>query len=265
MRILVVGDPHGSINKLRKINFKNIDLILCTGDIGKADIARERFFENVRRRDQGLEELYEDVKQIEEEHMEIHNSTIEVMKFLSKHAPTYTIQGNVSIPSQSETKRLNNKWGLKLPSTMNSLKKMKNVYVVKNRLRKINGLRIGFLEFFVDTNWVQDFKPTNYNKRLKSAKKQTHKAKMILDRFGENLDILLFHQPPYKVLDKVGAPAPTHWRGKNAGSKVIRDFIEKNKPKYGFCGHIHEGEGKKKIGSTEVYNLGVAGHKIIKL
>ena len=43
------------------------------------------------------------------------------------------------------------------------------------------------------------------------------------------------------------------------------DYIKKYQPKYVFCGHIHEGEGKAKIGKTEVYNLGVAGHKIINL
>ena len=42
-------------------------------------------------------------------------------------------------------------------------------------------------------------------------------------------------------------------------------LIKKHQPKYVFCGHIHEAEGKAKIGKTEIYNLGVAGHKIINL
>ena len=81
------------------------------------------------------------------------------------------------------------------------------------------------------------------------------------------MDILICHQPPYGFLDKVSGKygAPKKWVGKHAGSKVILNYIKKYQPKYVFCGHIHEGEGKVKIGKTEVYNLGVAGHKIIEL
>ena len=69
------------------------------------------------------------------------------------------------------------------------------------------------------------------------------------------------------IFDKVSPKynPPKDWIGKHAGSKVILDYIKKYQPKYVFCGHIHEGEGKAKIGKTEVYNLGVAGHKIINL
>jgi len=58
--------------------------------------------------------------------------------------------------------------------------------------------------------------------------------------------------------------APKSWRGKHAGSKVILDYLRKKQPLYSFCGHIHEGEGMKKIGKTEVYNLGVGGYKIVE-
>jgi Icc-related predicted phosphoesterase len=92
------------------------------------------------------------------------------------------------------------------------------------------------------------------------------KAKKILNNFGF-LDILVSHHPPYGYLDKVSSKynPPKPWIGKHAGSKTILDYIKKYQPKYVFCGHIHEGEGKAKIGKTEVYNLGVAGHKIINL
>ena len=87
----------------------------------------------------------------------------------------------------------------------------------------------------------------------------------VLKRFGE-IDILLCHQPPHGILDKVTAKfAPKHWKGKHAGSKTILDYIQKYHPKYVFCGHIHEGEGMRKIGASEVYNLGVCGYKLVKL
>ena len=36
VRILAIGDPHGALDKIRKIPIKEIDLILLTGDIGKS-------------------------------------------------------------------------------------------------------------------------------------------------------------------------------------------------------------------------------------
>jgi len=123
----------------------------------------------------------------------------------------------------------------------------------------------GGLKYFLDTNWVQEFKPSDYGLMLVEAKKQASKAKKVLNWFGK-LDILVCHQPPYGFLDKVNAKfAPKQWQGKNAGSKTVLRYVKKYKPKYVFCGHIHEGKGMKKIGVTTVYNLGVAGHKIINL
>ena len=50
MKILAIGDPHGDIGKVRKIPFREVDLILLTGDLGKADLVRKRAFENIDRK-----------------------------------------------------------------------------------------------------------------------------------------------------------------------------------------------------------------------
>jgi Icc-related predicted phosphoesterase len=165
-----------------------------------------------------------------------------------------------------EVKKDEKEFKIKLPYLKRGISKLNNFYRVKNVVRNVNGLRIGFLEYFVDTIWVQNFKPSDYIKRLNQSKKETIKAKKILKNF-KKLDILICHQPPYGYLDKVSSRynPPKSWIGKHAGSKVILDYIKKYQPKYVFCGHIHEGEGKAKIDKTEVYNLGVAGYKIINL
>ncbi len=266
MNIIAIGDPHGNLSKVKKIGLGNVDLTLLTGDIGKADLARKRHFENVERKRKGLEELEKDAKFIRASHMEIHSSTIDLLRYLSKYTPVYTIQGNVGIPTLSQVREDKEKYKVKIPCTRKIVDSMANVDLVKNRLRLIEGLRIGFLEYFTDTSWVREFKPSEYSKQLKKAKKQTDKARRVLSRFGSDLDILVCHQPPYGILDRVNFPeAPKHYQGKHAGSKAILDYIKKCQPKYAFCGHIHEGEGMKKIGKTEVYNLGVASHKRINL
>ncbi len=266
MKILAIGDPHGNLEKIKKLPLKNTDLIILTGDLGKADLARKFFFENQKRKQQGLPELEQTKSQRKQVHMEVHNSTIQLLNYLSKYAPIFTIQGNVGIPSKSEVKEEQEKYGIKLPPTREHLKKIKNVRLIKNKIRRFNNIKIGFLEYFVDVSWVKEFKPKDYQKSLSKARKQTEKAQSVLKKFGKEIDVLVCHQPPFGVLDKVNFPgAPPSWQGKHAGSKAILDYIKKYQPRYVFCGHIHEAEGKAKIGKSEIYNLGVCGCKIINI
>lgn len=264
MRILAIGDPHGYYNYKQSI-LKNIDFILLTGDIGKADIARKMSFEEYEREKKGLLEKEYTYSQQKRSYMEIYNSTTKLLKYLTKFAPVYSILGNVW-PKDDNAKKDEKKLGVKIPHLVSDIKKIKDFYVVKNSIRNINGLRIGFLEYFVDTNWVREFKTPHYKDRMKKAKKETSKSKRILRNFGE-VDILLCHQPPYGILDKVNfKEAPKQWLGKHAGSKVILDYIKKKHPKFVLCGHIHEAKGRKKIGKTEVINLGCCGdYQIINL
>jgi Icc-related predicted phosphoesterase len=152
----------------------------------------------------------------------------------------------------------------KLPFLTDEFKSIKNVKIINNKLTKFKGIKIGGLKYFVDSNWIKDFKPQDYKSKLKKSIKTVDKVKKILKKIG-SVDILVHHQPPYGILDKVGNPAPKHWRGKHAGSKLILNYIKRKQPKYSFCGHIHEGKGKKKIRKTKVYNLGVADHVIVEI
>ncbi|MBM3232585.1 hypothetical protein FJZ18_00245 [Candidatus Pacearchaeota archaeon] len=264
MKVLAIGDPHGDLEKVKIIPIKDVDLILLTGDLGSANLMRKIAFENVERQKRGLEKREFSPTQRKMAFMEAYNSTMKVIKYLRNFAPVYTIYGNVE-SSNLETRKESKEIGLLLPFLTDDLREIDNVRVINNRLVNFNGVRIGGLQYFVDTNWVQDFKPKDYRKRMKKAKRQTDKARDILKRFDE-VDILVHHQPPYSYLDKVTfSGAPKHWKGKHAGSKLILDYIQRKQPRYAFCGHIHEGEGMRRIGRTEVYNLGVCGYKFITL
>ena len=119
---------------------------------------------------------------------------MKVMRYLSSIAPTLTIFGNVEYHNdyaREQSKEL----GKKLPFLYDDINKLRNASVINNKVRNINGVRIGGLVYFVDTSWVMEFKPSDYKDRLKDAKEQTNKAKRILKEF-RNLDILVCHQPP---------------------------------------------------------------------
>ena len=264
MRILAIGDPHGNLKKVKKIPVKEVDLILLTGDLGKSDLMRKIAFENSERRKKGLPEKEYSPVQEKRAFMEAYASTMKLICYLSRFAPVFTIFGNVE-SSNYETRKYSQKIGLRLPFLYDRLNAVYNVHVINNRVANFNGVRIGGLEYFIDTSWIKEFKPANYKEKLEHARKQTEKTKRILRGFKE-LDILLCHQPPYRVLDKVTSKfAPKHWHGKHAGSKTILDYIKKHQPQYVFCGHIHEKEGSAKIGKTTVYNLGIAGYKVITI
>lgn len=266
MKILAIGDPHGDMEKIKKIPLKNVDLILLTGDLGSANLMRKMTFENISREKQGLPEKKYSHFQEKRAIMEAYTSTIRLVRYLSKFAPVFTIFGNIEF-SNRETKEHSKYLGMRLPYFHDKLTSMKRVRIINNVVANFNGLKIGGLEYFTDTNWVRDFKPSHYKSSLAHAKKQTDKAKRILRRFDDiNIDILVCHQPPYNVLDKVKAKfAPRYWQGKHAGSEAVLHFIKKSQPRYVFCGHIHEGAGMKKVGKTEVYNLGTCGYKLIEI
>ncbi|MAH47542.1 hypothetical protein CMI37_17105 [Candidatus Pacearchaeota archaeon] len=241
VKILAIGDPHGKLPK--NLPRKNIDLILLAGDIGKSDLARKIYLINK------LNGIEPSAKEEVAAHKEIYDSTIKLLKKLSQKNEVYLIMGNV---------------GRSWSKLIQGIKKIKRVHVAKNSLRKLSGLRIGFLEYFADSCWIKEFEEKD-KKRIRRARKETAKAKKVLARFGKSdVDILVCHQPPYGVLDKVGKKAPKHWKGKHAGSKIILNYIKKHSPRYVICGHIHEAAGERKIGKTKVINLGERKYRVIK-
>ena len=67
--------------------------------------------------------------------------------------------------------------------------------------------------------------------------------------------VLICHAPPLDTdLDRIK-------QGLHAGSRAVREFIEKVQPAHFFCGHIHEAEGRQvRIGKTTAINVGKRGY-----
>jgi len=67
--------------------------------------------------------------------------------------------------------------------------------------------------------------------------------------------IAVCHAPPYgTMLDRI-----TNLR--HAGSKAVRDFLQREQPRFFFCGHIHEAAGAQdKLGETSAMNVGKKGY-----
>lgn len=67
--------------------------------------------------------------------------------------------------------------------------------------------------------------------------------------------IAICHVPPQgTMLDRI-----TNLR--HAGSKSMREFLQREQPRYFFCGHIHEAAGAQdKLGETSAMNVGKKGY-----
>jgi uncharacterized protein len=77
-----------------------------------------------------------------------------------------------------------------------------------------------------------------------------------LHRFdGVKPMIAICHVPPMgTMLDRI-----TNLR--HAGSKSMREFLQREQPRYFFCGHIHEAAGaQEKLGETSAMNVGKKGY-----
>ncbi len=67
--------------------------------------------------------------------------------------------------------------------------------------------------------------------------------------------VLVCHSPPLETpLDRIK-------EGLHAGSRAVREFIEKYQPAHFFCGHVHEAEGVViEMGGTRAMNVGKKGY-----
>ena len=70
--------------------------------------------------------------------------------------------------------------------------------------------------------------------------------------------IAIFHCPPFMTrLDRIS-------NMRHAGSTSVRDFLIREKPRYFFCGHIHEAAGiAEKLGETSAMNVGKKGYVLV--
>jgi Icc-related predicted phosphoesterase len=67
--------------------------------------------------------------------------------------------------------------------------------------------------------------------------------------------VLICHCPPY------GTPLDRIREGVHAGSRSLREFVERHQPAYLLCGHIHEAAGASvRLGGTQAFNVGKEGY-----
>jgi Icc-related predicted phosphoesterase len=264
MKILAIGDPHGN-EKVLKIKIpKDIDLILITGDLPKSELMRKFHFKYYIKK--GIKNWKEKLtkKDLEKLFLEAYKSSLDIVKYFSSKKPTFFVFGNIYEIQSNYIKRAEKKYHLKIPRFEDQIKNLKNLKNIGLKTISFKSLKIVGIPYFTSKDWIKSFMPGEKG-FIEKAKEQEPKTKKFIEKISK-ADIILSHIPPYGILDQVhNKIAPKSWQGKHAGSKLILNYIKKYQPKLVLCGHIHEAKGQAKIGKTQIYNLGLCGHKIIEI
>jgi Icc-related predicted phosphoesterase len=69
----------------------------------------------------------------------------------------------------------------------------------------------------------------------------------LIEKLVNEESVIISHVPPHGIQDRV-------FIGMHAGSKELRELVDKHKPRLVICGHIHEDPGYTKTNNTIVVN-----------
>lgn len=247
VKLLLIGDPHGS-EKLFKLDTRGYDAAIITGDMGKSDIMRKLAWGKTKASKAKIRNSY----------VEYVSSAVPVLGYISKNLPTFCVSGNAEL-YDDEIKELNRKFRFKIPLYEARLNKMKNLIFLNYAAAKFKGITMAGIGHFIEMGWVREFSEEKIDKIILAAIEEEI-ARLFFENVGR-VDILISHQPPYGILDKVTSKeAPKGWAGRHAGCRLLLEYIKKYHPRYVICGHIHEAKGKKRVGRTTVINAGCCGN-----
>lgn len=260
MKILAIGDFHGRFPKKYEkiIKEEKIDIVLSNGDYPPFSL--EKYFFKYIYSSIFLINLWEIIgkKKYKEIVTRDHKQGEEVLKKLNKlHVPVFTVFGNHDYPSSDvmDLGKPKDAWEWEWRSWNffpRVLKKYKNIKRIDYKYAKFGGY------VFIGA------RGSSFPGRVKSQAFKRH-GKKLDDLFRKFVKenkrgkvIFLSHNVPYKTkLDKITAKdADVLARGEHYGSELVRRVIEKFHPILHLGGHISEGMGKQKLGSTLMVNVG---------
>lgn len=260
MKILAIGDFHGKFpEKLKKkIKKEKIDLILANGDYTGIDEWRPLIKKMFKAREKGKELTAEEIigkkrykKLLKKDYAAGKKPIKELNKFKIR---IFSVFGNGDWYKVSF-----NDVGKFYEKLIKKLKYIKSINRGKAKFKQLKIVGFGgYLDsdvYFTEKGKKAIADNDKISKKRKKRYDKEEKRLMKLMKFKP--DILLTHYPPYKCLDKMKAKGYM-LTGNNMGISLYNRAIKKFKPKLAICGHMHEAQGKCKIGKTIVVNTGAA-------
>lgn len=250
MRILAIGDFHGKVPRnLKNFVKKNkIDLILCTGDICSSDRIEWRYWKRLEAGERLIDILGK--RKMKKLIMNELKKSKNVLKFLDQiKIPLILVYGNGDI-----TNEYLRYYGIKSKGIDDLIKQNKNMKLLSCGKARFNNIVIlghsGYRGYMTKKDKFRKFSK-KINKINLNWKKELKK----LTKHVKGDFIFLTHDVPFGKLDKVkNKKSPAY--GERLGDEFYLNFDKKYKPVIHVCGHMHENQGKTKIGKTIIVNSG---------
>lgn len=254
MKILAIGDFHGKFpGKLVKTaRRKDISLILCIGDLGGSKKLLKIIFKYFKKK------WWDIVGEEKAERLVLqdYKSGKKIIDKLDSIGKTiYIIPGNWDFGNRERWERTA---GLKLENYPKLISKKKNLVFFNRTLKEINGFNILFFGGMVTAGTYILKGIFKEKEREKFIKKNNKEIIQLMGYSRKNIDILLAHYPPYGFFDKVKYKGENPMKNKHVGFRGYTKFIRKNQPALFICGHMHEYQGKAKLGKTTIVSIGPA-------
>jgi Icc-related predicted phosphoesterase len=248
MKILAMGDFHGKFPDKLKKEAKNVDLILCVGDLADTSILRKLEFKHWNEK-KPIEEIVG-----EKRYRKILEKTIKSMDLLLKKLKSLrkrviTIYGNSDILDKEAKKYGLKGFETKCKRIGITLLKTNIINLDSFTLAGFSGYRGAMSKYLIKIDAKKKKKIQKFNKNWQK------RLKNISKKIGNKNTIFLAHDVPRGYFDKV-MYKKSPMNGKHVGDEYFTEYIKKYQPQLFLCGHMHEYQGLKKLGKTSIINVG---------
>lgn len=260
-----MGDFHGKFQKKweRLIKKEKIGLVVSVGDF-KPFSMKKLFFEKIYKKNQD-KELWDFIgrKKFKELHLKDMRAAESVLRKMQRlEVPVFTVFGNndwskwpEAIDEQFFVKEGKKRWKWPYQDFFTPLvKKYSNIHDINYSYKRLGDYVLigGGPSSFPGRVKSKNYKKlkSKLDKLFREFSKQNRKGKVIF----------ISHNVPYNTKLDLITDKKSHKkaRGKHYGSKLVRRIIEKYQPALHIGGHIHERQGKSKLGKTLCINTGGA-------
>lgn len=258
MKILVVGDFHGKFpENIKNIaRSKDIELIISLGDYANADKIRKIIFKNWINKP-----WYEVVgkKRAKVMSKESFDSGLKILNQLNNLGkPVYLIWGNADFYKERGTTK---KSSLIPGFYEDKIKELNNLNLIEKKMISLKEFNMAGFGGYVDsTEYIKNSIDKNKKEQKIRFRRYKHDELNLKNLFKglklKNNLIFAIHSPPLKVFDKVTFYKNSPMYGKHLGWKPYNDVIKKYSPKLVLCGHMHEHQGKQKVGKSLIVSVG---------
>jgi Icc-related predicted phosphoesterase len=267
MKILAIGDFHGRFPVKLKEYFKDIDLILSVGDYAGIEEWRKYilYIFNLKDDEPRISPVeFYGARGFRELMKKDFRKGGDVLLALTKlKVPVISVFGNgddewYNYPFDKTILQQNK-------SRKKFLSKLKNFKDITYNTMKLGDISIlgfgGYMDVSANFEKKRNGKAggitKDYPTAFKRVRQTEKKLEGLLKRLKNKKRIFLFHYPPRGAFDVI-KEKDNPYSGGSAGIDGFTRAIKKHKPGLVLCGHMHEYQGAKKIGSSVVINPGAA-------